>query len=388
MKEKNLNESQLRVMITLENATKPLSYEELATKSGCSYDGVRGRVSELVADGFNIKRLKEGSRTVLKYDEPKTASVRGSLSRPNTYGDVISTRMKSVEDYYGITEFLNSMRKLKPIVKKRYKGFVNKKAGLLVLSDLHFGSIVKDGKKIIYDTKEATLRMKRLTEITIEKLLDNDTNDLYIGMIGDMVDGDMIYKNHVFYVEKPAIEQVQDVVSAITQMIRDFESSGINVSIGCVRGNHGITNYKNLETDNWDNVVYDMLNLVFAQDENVSIDHFQEDQAKVNVLDRQVVLYHGENLGEQCKTASGLKAFRGLCGKHKLQDGDIMLVGHLHTFGVETDQCKLLIRNGSLSDASEYALKLNLYDTPSQTLLLLEKGKEIPDIVPIMVRNR
>jgi len=387
MEGNNLNESQVRVLTVLASGDTPLSYEALAEKSGCSYDGVRGRVSELVKAGFNIQRLREGSKTLLRFDTPETELIRSDLKKPQTYGDVIGKRMKSLEDYYGITDFLNSMRKVKSTAKKR-KPVYHDQAGVLVLSDLHFGSIVKEGKTITYNTDDAFQRMKILTDNTIERLADYCIDELYIAIIGDVVEGDMIYKNQMFYVEKPAIEQVQDAVLAITQMIKEFEEAGIMVSVGCVRGNHGITNYKNLEMDNWDNVVYDMLSLVFADNEAIPIDHFQEDQAKVCVLDKQLILYHGDALGDQCKTAAGLKTFRGMCGKHKLNDGDIILIGHLHTFGMETDQRKTLIRNGALTDASEYALKLNLYDEPSQTLLILEKDKVLPDIVPISVRNR
>ena len=387
MEKINLSESQLKVLMTLEQYDAPMSYEELATESGCSYDGVRGRVSELNKKGFNIQKLKEGSKTVLKYIK-KPVSTKAydeiGLRRPHTYGDMISKRLKGVEDFYGMTDFLNKTRALRPKIKKKAPIW-NERCAVLVLSDWHMGSIVKENGKVVYNTEIAKERVRLLADSVIDKMSDNFTDDLYIAIIGDMVDGDMIYKNHAFYVEKPAVEQTQDVIQSLTELIRIFDSAGINITIGCVRGNHGITNYKNLQEDNWDNVVYDMLSLVFSDDENINIDHYQEDQAKVSVLDRSMVLYHGEKLGDQCKTSSGLKQFRGLCGKHKLVDGDLVLVGHLHTMGLETDQCKTLIRNGALTDASEYALRLNLYDSPSQTLLIIEEDVILPTIIPISV---
>jgi signal transduction histidine kinase len=46
-----------------------MTYKELAEKSGCSYDGVRGRVSELKKAGYNIQRLKENGSIVLKIED-------------------------------------------------------------------------------------------------------------------------------------------------------------------------------------------------------------------------------------------------------------------------------------------------------------------------------
>jgi len=386
-KNKKLSESQIRIMKVLKQSIKPITYEELANKSGCSYDGVRGRISELKHLGLNIQRLREGTTTLLRYDDDTSEpiSTENKLKRPPTYGDIVGAKMKSIEDYYLFTDFLNKMRKIEPRIARKPKEY-DERVGMLVLSDLHFGSIIKKDNKVVYNTKIGKQRIITLANKVIQKCADMCVNDVYIAMIGDMIEGDMIYKNQVFYVEKPAIEQVKDAVEAIISLIRTIEDAGIYVRVGCVRGNHGITNYKNLETDNWDNVVYDMIRLVLNETDDPIVDHFQEDQVKVKVGNKQVVLYHGDRLGEQCKTSAGLKTFRGLCGKHKLKDGDIIVVGHLHTFGVETDQCKILIRNGALNDASEYALKLNLYDTPSQTFVVLEDDKVLPDIFPLEIR--
>jgi len=59
----------------------------------------------------------------------------------------------------------------------------------------------------------------------------------------------------------------------------------------------------------------------------------------------------------------------------------------LHEFGVESDQGKYLIRNGSLPDASEFALKLNYYSEPEQTLLIIKENKPYPIIIPIEVKE-
>ena len=379
MSKEKLSESQLRVLMTLEEKDA-LTYEKLAELSGLSYDGVRGRVSELTKMGFNIERTKEGKNTLLKYEGE---SNERKFRRPTTYGDLISARHKSLDDFYGVIDSLEKAREAMPKLEIVKDIEPNKDCGVLILSDLHFGEIIKEDDTIVYNTEIARARMEELTSQTLSILENNELDYLYIAMVGDMVDGDSIYRNHLFNIEKPAIEQVQDVVEEVSNMIKVFVHSGIQVEVGAVRGNHGITNYKNLEQDNWDNVVYDMLNLVFRDNEMVKINHYQGNQAKVKILDRHAVLYHGGDLGDQIKTASGLRQFRGMAGLHKLDDGDLMIIGDRHSFGVELDQNKLLIRNGALPGASEYAIKLNLYSHPEQTFLILEEGMIYPKILPI-----
>ena len=74
-----------------------------------------------------------------------------------------------------------------------------------------------------------------------------------------------------------------------------------------------------------------------------------------------------------------------MCAKHKLEDGDMILVGHLHEFGIESDQGKMLIRNGSISDANEYAYKYNMYSEPMQIILLLD-DETYPVVIPVNLK--
>lgn len=377
----SLSQSQQRILEAL-NKNGELTYEELVELTGMSYSGVTSRITELIRMGFNIQRMRDGLNTVLRYDGDYESEDKGGRKQISALD-----RVKSANDFYEIKDILDDLKDKKPSYKlKKAKKFKGKKCGMLVLSDLHFGQIVlnEEGEEI-YNTEKAVESLRTLASSVIDKMIDNDLSNIYIGMIGDMVDGDNIYRNHMFYVEKPAIEQIKDVTKALTEFINTLETAGFNIHIGCVRGNHGITNYKNLEVDNWDNVVYDMLSLVFKDNKNVHIDHFSSDTAKVNVLDKQVVLSHGQEMGPQIKTASGLKTFRGICNKYRLNDGDFMVVGHLHEFGVEGDQNRYLIRNGALPYASEYAMKLNFFGEPMQTFLIINEGQHYPMICPIQV---
>ena len=378
-----MSRSQQKILSLLSDGRK-YTYEKIASKTGLSYDGVRGRISELISKGVNIQRLREGRNSVvmLEEDSPRT------FEKHVTYSDAISKRIQSINDFNDMIDFLSEIREKKIFRKNKKTEIVDsEEAAVLLLSDLHFGEIIKNEYgEIVFNTEEAETRLEYLFDNVREILIGRSIKTLRILMLGDIVDGDTIYRNHLFRIEKAAIDQVKDAVRAIASNMREVLNAGIDIRVDAVRGNHGITNYKNLEEDNWDNVVYDMLDLVFSDEERVEFNHFQTDQAKIPILDRNIVIYHGELMGNQIKTASGLKTFRGMCGKHKLKENDIICVGHLHEFGVESDQGKYLIRNGALPDASEFALKFNYFSEPEQTLLVIGEGIPYPVIIPIEVK--
>ena len=378
-----LNNSQQLILGVLSKGEK-MTYEDISDETGLSYDGVRGRISEMVQLGINIQRIRSGKHTLVFLDEKISKKKR--FTTPKRYAELVSERLKSINDFQNVSELLNELRDNIPEYVRTPFYKESKKSAVLLLSDLHFGEIIKDeNSEVVFNTKIAIERLNTVFDETLNLLEKYDISTLRILMIGDMVDGDSIYKNHLFRIEKSAIEQVKDFVRAVSNNIKTIASIGFDIRVDAVRGNHGITNYKNLEEDNWDNVAYDMLDLIFSDHKNVLFNHFQSDQVKVPVLDRNFVLYHGDNMGDQIKTAAGLRTFRGIVGRHRLQDSDIVVIGHLHQFGIESDQGKYLIRNGALPSASEYAMKLNLFSTPEQTLLIIEEGAHYPIIIPIEV---
>lgn len=384
----NLNEGQIKILLVLEQENT-IGYKELAEKANQSYDGVRGRISELNNLGFEIERFREGNKTMLKYKK-NGKEIPSTYNKPSVKSPVLE-KIKSRNTFCDIVDFLDKLKSLKG-KKEVEKVMVDKgkKHALLIVSDLHFGEKIVDpiSGKEVFNTKIAHKRMETLLEKTIQILKTENIKHLYIAALGDIIDGDMIYKNHLFRVDKPAIEQVQDGVTVLSNFIKTLLKHVNSVEMHCVRGNHGITNYNNLEEDNWDNVVYDMLNLVFADTKNVKILHYKTNEARINMGGRTYVILHGRCFGDQIKTAAGLKTFRGICAKHKLKDNDMVLIGDLHTFGVECDQSKFLIRNGSLADASEYAFKLQLYSEPEQTLLISNDSCIYPKILPIEVKSK
>lgn len=409
MQTKELNQCQRKILETL-SSEGPLSYEELAEKSGYSYDGVRGRIAELAKSGYQFNKYREGRNTFVSFDPESdldfdtdeldheiTRTPERIISKIQTMSDVVKTRNNSIRDYNKVVELLTALKqdtkfksKTKTTKSKDHSNNINNSYGILVLSDIHFGEIIMDGllNEQLYNTTIGKGMMNGLQIDIIHYLNREKIKDLKVFILGDTIDGDSIYKNQAFRIEKPAVEQIRDAVESISKLIKNISNEGITVDVHCIRGNHGISNYNNVVEDNWDNIVYDMLELIFNDNDMVTINHYKTNEALIELPDRKAVILHGDDLNEQIKTSSGLKQFRGICGKYKLDDGDLVFAGHYHTFGIEIDQNKMLIRNGSVAPASEYALGLHLYTEPEQTLLLFDCNNltietSYPTIVPL-----
>jgi len=358
-----------------------LDYGTLASLTGMTESSARGRVSELRQMGYKINSDYDKDTKLYRI---MLEELDRNLNRPITQTDKYNLTLKSTEDYNYIADLIDSFKKIKPGKIKHLK-IKGPKYALLVLSDLHIGEVIKDPdtNQVFYNTEIAKKRLELLNNKVLTILSENNLKTLNIAILGDVIDGDMIFKNHTFRIEKAAIDQVQDAVTEITKFVRNLEHNKISVNIFMVRGNHGIVNYNNLEEDNWDNVCYKMLEIVFDDDPNVHIVHYQSSEGNFRIGERNIVITHGERFGEQIKTAAGLRAFRGVCIKNDLSEGDLVVIGHLHTFGIEYDQGKMLIRNGGLPDTSNYALALNLYSSPEQTLIIFDDVNPYPTIYPI-----
>ena len=150
----------MKILATLkqENA---LNYEELARLTGLSYDGVRGRISELTQLGFSIERTKEGKNTVLSYN--------GNDNIPVEKKDI--TPQVTVKDasYEQIHEMLEKIKKIKgrPKTKFSYTPLPSEHTyAVIAMSDLHIGEKILDPmtKKLLYNTEKAEQRVQTLTE--------------------------------------------------------------------------------------------------------------------------------------------------------------------------------------------------------------------------------
>ena len=171
----DLNESHKKILMSLDD-DDPLSYEEIAIKTGLSYDGIRGRVSELVSMGFNIDRFRVGNKTMVNYTSDDEEV---DTKMPISYSSVLSSRTKSLDDYLKITALLSKLKKFDKKVEKKSLSKVDGRY-VLFLSDLHLGQKITLDGKTHYDTKIAKQRVLDLTIKVLKELDSNNAKSLVV----------------------------------------------------------------------------------------------------------------------------------------------------------------------------------------------------------------
>lgn len=254
----------------------------------------------------------------------------------------------------------------------------------LMLSDLHWGERVipeRIGGINEYSIAIANRRIDRVFETTAELMLDWTTAPDYSGIVlvlgGDMVSG-YIHPELQTDGELPVVECMFDLAAALKRGIQFFRKEFGRVFIPCVTGNHGRfgeKQYKNSVYDDFDYVLYRMLESWFADDMGVQFHIPRGKEAQYSVHNTVYNLSHGEEFYKSFGGGMG-----GPYGKWEMADfkkkrrqaavGNpyhYMIFGHYHTCRRGANW----LCNGSLVGYDEYARGNNLdYELPQQALWL------------------
>ena len=149
--EHKLNRSQSLIMDIL-SVDEAMTYEDIADETGLSYDGVRGRISELTSMGFPVQKLRTEGTTYINLKK------KSSYRRPKDIKENIVKKLSGVEDFNGMTDYLDSIRAYESTVKKHIVSPSEEiNNAILLLSDLHFGEKIfdYDGETVLYNTEIA-----------------------------------------------------------------------------------------------------------------------------------------------------------------------------------------------------------------------------------------
>lgn len=159
-------------------------------------------------------------------------------------------------------------------------------------------------------------------------------NNIHLFFLGDMVDGELIYPSHA------SLNMTTQSSIAVKVMRRIVESMKLNcndVYVHTVAGNHGRGGYNRPELTNWDIASYNVLEIVYENDNNVIFDDPKGYSGKGNeflktakVGDWSFMYTHGHYLGKgmitRNKAISKFNNWNRTIGR-----ADGMLLGHFHT---------------------------------------------------------
>jgi len=228
-----------------------------------------------------------------------------------------------------------------------------------------------------YNTPVFIDRINRLAErICVFREQDKNSlglNKLVIHMLGDMVEGETIYKGQAYFIDLPVIEQLAVALRENVNFILTMASAFPQVEIFAVMGNHGRVGGKgdNHPRTNFDNILYMMMQMALEKQKNVKMFVSYSPTMLVRHGNFNFALNHNDDVKSYMGTP-----YYGLERKaRRLSDLFGMTVhykvgGHFHTpanLGDET------IMNGTLVGGSELSInKMNVSSRPCQKIFYFD----------------
>lgn len=195
---------------------------------------------------------------------------------------------------------------------------------------------------------------------------------LNICMLGDMVEGENIFKGQGFFIDKPLVDQLFDGAIKVATTIRSLAPLFPRIDIFCVIGNHGRAGRPNEfhHLTNWDYVFYNIIAGLLKAQTNVHLYISTSPVMGVQILNTSLLLMHGDEvpvwLGfPMYGIDRAVKSYT--IALHKVFD--IVCCGHFHTKADMDVSAMEIITNGALPGGSYYSMKrLKTRSIPKQVL--------------------
>lgn len=179
---------------------------------------------------------------------------------------------------------------------------------VLVTSDHHLGKKTRSYDRGVYERRMENV-LDRVRDIR-EYLVGYEFDELVVGYLGDVVDGQDIFPTQPYHQDIPdAVDQAElwsDINAALIEELAEcYDTSDIRIEAVC--GNHGRTGKRTKESSSFDRVAYNQLRDKLGGQVQVNVG--MEDDPFFRPFDvrgHRTLFYHGHEL-------------RG-CGDKSLQD--------------------------------------------------------------------
>ncbi len=329
------------------------------------------QLKEFILQELTTEEIAGRMNRTFKSIQHRRASVGRGLK--TTYSDDSPTKLKPKEMNKLIINILKEeLAKAKP-----YKAvplhIVGKGDTLVIhLTDLHAGKIVRDENgKIIFDEHIFKQRINRLCE-QILKLLDNHikggvpiTNAVILAT-GDNANGEDIYATQAYEQELAPPKQVMLVVEVMTKLMLALLNRGLPVSFYGAKGNHGRISKEANPTDNWDIMIYMILDYwsrYILKNPNLKIVYSEADYLTLDIRGHKYMIRH--IAPEQPDTPSGRVKFNEWARMYKAAG---IVYGHWHHFGVFDVDGVRVFRGGSIVGGDALSESMAKHSEPIQCI--------------------
>ena len=271
-----------------------------------------------------------------------------------------------------------------PVNDRRTKG---EEVAVAVLSDWQLAKVTPDYNSLVCEERihKYADKVVALTEI---QRADHPVKDIHVWVLGDIVEGELIFPGQSFLIDGGLYRQVtidgpRIMTSFFDKMLANFR----NVTVTAVIGNHGaIGGRQRRDHDpetNADRMLYRIMDLVYKNEDRITFD-IPDGRGEGNwyAIDRigeySCLLCHGD----QFRSFSSFYPFQKKIFGWKVgaitEDFKDVMMGHWHTptkMTFNTVQCRV---SGSPESTNEYAIEtLASVGRPSQHLQFVHPERGI-----------
>ena len=332
----------------------------------------RGRDAGMKANNLSPEQLIDQERVGMQDRIKDLESVLKSERRERLSEDRIR------EEIFGLSSKPVSPPKWALEIPKRHD-----RPGIptLLLSDLHWGEVVKPGQihgKNEYNVAIAKRRLQRVIASTLNICFNYTVNPEYPGIVvplgGDLVTGD-IHEELVETNELTSAQTLVDIVGSLAWAYGVLADKFGKVWVPAVTGNHGRLTHKirakNRAFTNFDWVIAQLLQRHFMKDSRFSWLIPDGSDAWYKVYNHRYLLTHGDQFRGGDGIIGALGPIMRGDTKKRARNGqidlgyDTMILGHWHQY----IPLSRVIVNGSLKGYDEWASQQNFsFEVPIQAL--------------------
>ncbi|RJR27673.1 hypothetical protein C4561_01850 [candidate division WWE3 bacterium] len=346
----------------------------LLTNSGISWNHLAGRrsitdenVGERVKNDVALERIQAELRILKRRYSEAVQTVSEHL-------DIIS----QMKDY--LQAFPEPDLKFRDIVSKKS---TTKETLLMLISDIHFGEVVRK-REILglnsYDMDIAAQRLKwyvtRVVDIAKNKLRGYTFDKVVVASLGDVVSGN-IHDELREEVEGNIVEWTVGAAHLMGQALTELSKYFKEVEFVGVVGNHGRVfqkpRYKSRYV-NWDYMTYQLLEGLLEKNKRIKFILPKSFWHVHNINGHNFLLLHGDNI----KSYYGIPFYgiqRTVTQLTELLFAedvrmDYVLLGHFHTSNTLSRMKGKVFLNGSMKGADEFSLGRLFTGTRASQLLI------------------
>ena len=291
---------------------------------------------------------------------------------------------KTIDAYNAIARAISQMRRnFEPIEKLEWtQKETFDETEVIVLSDLHFGKKVIIEGQVKFDKniaeerfKAITAGMRHLNESYIRP--NHSINELVILLLGDLVDGELIYEGQVYNQDMPLLDQLEFAAKLIKKELLDPASQSFGtVRVVAVPGNHG--EIRNERKDhmmhprtNFDTILALMLQMGCQDLKNVTFEIATTTLHTTMIRNWKFLLAH--NL-PSAQHSAFRKKYGGFFERFRF---DASVHGHWHTPEWAYFNTKPVVQNGSLPGVDDYSIELAFNTVPLQVMFTVSEKRPI-----------